>query len=55
MVWPSNTKVVDAKPKCSFCDGTGNRKEQIFNWMRDDQPEKYIIKPRKKKARKRKL
>lgn len=42
MEWPANTKVVVAQPKCRYCDGTGKRKEQVFNWMKDPEPEKYL-------------
>jgi DnaJ-class molecular chaperone len=43
--FPANTKVVRANgdpPKCYYCGGTGERKEQVFNWMKDSAPEKYL-------------
>ena len=40
-----NTKISPTKiEECSYCGGTGSRKYQIFNWMRDPNGEKYISK-----------
>lgn len=40
-----NTKVSPSIiEQCSYCGGTGSRKFQIFNWMKDPNGEKYIHK-----------
>jgi hypothetical protein len=46
-----NTRVYpDGRVNCRFCYGSpGSRKQQIFNWMREDNPEKYIKKAKKEK------
>jgi DnaJ-class molecular chaperone len=28
--------------KCHFCNGTGKRKEQIFNWMQEEETKKPL-------------
>lgn len=58
--FPSNTRVLgDVSHTCRYCDGTGTRQTQIFNWMKEDYPEKYLKRPikvnKKKVAKKRKL
>jgi DnaJ-class molecular chaperone len=40
-----NTKVSPSiVEECVYCGGTGSRKYQIFNWMKDPNGEKYISK-----------
>lgn len=48
--FPVNTKVVWANgepARCGYCSGSGKRKEQVFNWMKEDNPEKYIRKAKR--------
>ena len=37
---------------CRYCDSTGSRKHQIFNWMKDPNGDKYIYKEPKGTQRK---
>jgi DnaJ-class molecular chaperone len=40
-----NTKISPSTvERCVYCGGTGSRKYQIFNWMKDPDGEKYISK-----------
>lgn len=52
-----NVKVYpDGKVNCRFCNSTGKRKYQVFNWMKDPEGDKYIKKePTNKVAKKVKL